>query len=428
MPIIYYPLFPSSSGGSVTSVGMTGDGVIFSPTVNGSPVTSSGTLVPMLLQQTENTVLAGPTSGAGTPTFRALVAADIPDLSASQITSGVLAVAQGGTGTASPSLVAGTNVTITGTWPDQTINASGGTAGGSDTQVQYNDSGSFGGDAGFTWDYTDQILTLGLTDFTAEVANSPSLVLAGSYESDETPTYAEDSWTIQNIIGSGENGQSALTLTHSGSPLGVLQIVQSGIDSQPTFIAGTTVANVMSYGLIDNDSDYITNVVNNSTPAAETQWATAVASAQLGASGDGAILSLGAASGPTFEIACNEYGEYALATGDFKFLDALYLGAALYDSTASAGSAGAILNSTGSAVVWTSVPTLSTLVLTGAPPTVSAGQLGLGSTTGFGNGSSGTAVTTTTQGTGSGPVTPQTVAGYIEANVGGTTVWLPYFE
>ena len=37
-----------------------------------------------------------------------------------------LSVAQGGTGTATPALVAGTNVTITGTWPDQTINASGG--------------------------------------------------------------------------------------------------------------------------------------------------------------------------------------------------------------------------------------------------------------------------------------------------------------
>jgi hypothetical protein len=37
---------------------------------------------------------------------------------------GTLAVASGGTGTASPSLVAGTNVTITGTWPNQTVNSS----------------------------------------------------------------------------------------------------------------------------------------------------------------------------------------------------------------------------------------------------------------------------------------------------------------
>ena len=38
--------------------------------------------------------------------------------------SGVLPVANGGSGTATPSLVQGTNVTITGTWPNQTIAAS----------------------------------------------------------------------------------------------------------------------------------------------------------------------------------------------------------------------------------------------------------------------------------------------------------------
>ena len=43
--------------------------------------------------------------------------------------AGILAVANGGTGTATPGLVAGTNVTITGTWPNQTINSSGGSGG-----------------------------------------------------------------------------------------------------------------------------------------------------------------------------------------------------------------------------------------------------------------------------------------------------------
>jgi hypothetical protein len=38
--------------------------------------------------------------------------------------SGILPVANGGSGTATPSLVQGTNVTITGTWPNQTIAAS----------------------------------------------------------------------------------------------------------------------------------------------------------------------------------------------------------------------------------------------------------------------------------------------------------------
>jgi hypothetical protein len=56
------------------------------------------------------------------------VAGGLIDL-ASGVT-GVLPIANGGTGTASPSLVQGTNVTITGTWPNQTINSSAGVTAG----------------------------------------------------------------------------------------------------------------------------------------------------------------------------------------------------------------------------------------------------------------------------------------------------------
>ena len=64
----------------------------------------------------------------GTPTSATLTnATGLP------LTTGVtgqLPVANGGTGTATPSIVAGTNVTVTGTWPNQTIAS---TAGGSGT-------------------------------------------------------------------------------------------------------------------------------------------------------------------------------------------------------------------------------------------------------------------------------------------------------
>jgi hypothetical protein len=40
--------------------------------------------------------------------------------------SGILPVVNGGTGTSTPAIVAGTNVTVSGTWPNQTINATGG--------------------------------------------------------------------------------------------------------------------------------------------------------------------------------------------------------------------------------------------------------------------------------------------------------------
>ena len=47
----------------------------------------------------------------------------------------ILPVAHGGTGTATPSIVGGTNVTVTGSWPNQTISASGG-GGGSSINVK----------------------------------------------------------------------------------------------------------------------------------------------------------------------------------------------------------------------------------------------------------------------------------------------------
>lgn len=79
-----------SGTGTVTSVGMAGDGVIFNSTVTNSPVTSSGTLTPVLLTHAQNLVLAGPASGsAAAPTFRALVALDIPAIPASQLSNGV---------------------------------------------------------------------------------------------------------------------------------------------------------------------------------------------------------------------------------------------------------------------------------------------------------------------------------------------------
>lgn len=80
------PTFQAVSAGSVTSVGLAAPSIF---TVTNSPVTTSGTLT---------------LSYSGTP----------------------LPVLNGGTGTATPSLVAGTNISITGTWPNQTVNSTGG--------------------------------------------------------------------------------------------------------------------------------------------------------------------------------------------------------------------------------------------------------------------------------------------------------------
>jgi hypothetical protein len=73
------PSWISNTAGSVTSVGLALPSIF---TVSGSPVTSAGTLTGTLNTQAANLVFAGPTIGvAATPTFRSLVAADIPALS-----------------------------------------------------------------------------------------------------------------------------------------------------------------------------------------------------------------------------------------------------------------------------------------------------------------------------------------------------------
>jgi hypothetical protein len=93
----------TSTADGVTSVGGTG-------TVNGISLTGTVT-------STGNLTLGGALTGVGLTT---------------QVT-GILPVANGGSGTATPALVQGSGVTITGTWPNQTIAAAG--SGGTVTSV-----------------------------------------------------------------------------------------------------------------------------------------------------------------------------------------------------------------------------------------------------------------------------------------------------
>ena len=181
------PSFPSTGGsGTVTSVDVTGGTTGL--TTSGGPVTTSGTIIfagtlnianggtgeitasaafnalspvttlgDLIYGSAANTNdrLAGNITatknflvqtGTGTvsaaPSWGTIDVADVPTLNqnttgtASNVT-GIVAVANGGTGTATPALVAGTNVTITGTWPNQTINSSnpGGTVTSVDATV-----------------------------------------------------------------------------------------------------------------------------------------------------------------------------------------------------------------------------------------------------------------------------------------------------
>jgi hypothetical protein len=89
-----------TAGPVVTSVGGTGtvSGLTLSGTVTSTGnLTLGGTLAVLpdnFASQTANTVLIAPNGSAGAPTFRALVATDIPGLSAAKITSGTIDAAR----------------------------------------------------------------------------------------------------------------------------------------------------------------------------------------------------------------------------------------------------------------------------------------------------------------------------------------------
>lgn len=209
----------ASASGSVTSVAIS---VPPELSAAGSPITTAGTFTISKTSQTANTVAAGPASGgAATWGFRALQAADIPSLAASKITSGTLAVARGGTnsGTAltnkqvmvssggaiveagamtngqiligntgnAPTiatLTAGSNVTITNSAGGITIAATGGGGGGSvagsDTQVQFNDSGSFGANSGFLFDVANQNYVMGSLALNSRTTGYDNVAIGGN--------------------------------------------------------------------------------------------------------------------------------------------------------------------------------------------------------------------------------------------------------
>jgi len=166
---------------------------------------------PLASLGTATTVLHGNASGA--PTFGAVsLSADV---------SGTLPVANGGTGQTSytdgqllignstgntltkATLTAGTNVTITNSAGGITIAASGGgggSPGGSNTQVQYNNSGAFGGISGFTTDGTRVTASTtigvgGATPSTSGAGITFPATQSASTNANTLDDYEEGTWT-----------------------------------------------------------------------------------------------------------------------------------------------------------------------------------------------------------------------------------------
>ncbi|MFZ0963215.1 MAG: hypothetical protein WAO35_20330 [Terriglobia bacterium] len=277
-----------SGSGSVTSVAMTGDGIIYSATVSGSPITSTGTFAPQLLAQTANMVLAGPGTGtAATPTFRALASADLPATISSNTTGkaatatalassptqcgsnnwatgistsgnancsrpgfsnlgGTATVSQGGTGqtTASGAFNTLSPLSTEGDFLYYHSSANTRLGVGSNGQCLTSNGsdpvwGSCSGSSSLAWSTLvnpTANLTLAMSTYTTTfnhtaaanwtwanttaatsgtAQSSPLFNLSGTYWNGSAS--ATDSWSLQDVVANGTNGNSTLTLAHTGS-------------------------------------------------------------------------------------------------------------------------------------------------------------------------------------------------------------------
>lgn len=116
--------------GNVSGINPTGSGSVVlasSPTLVGATLAFPSLGTPSALVGTNISGTAANLT-AGNVTTDANLTGAVTSVGNATSYNNIVPVAKGGTGLANPSLVAGSNVTITGSWPNQTITAAGGSS------------------------------------------------------------------------------------------------------------------------------------------------------------------------------------------------------------------------------------------------------------------------------------------------------------
>ena len=373
----------------------------------------------------------------GTPT--SLTLTNATGLPLTTGVTGILPVANGGTGTATPSLVAGANIAITGSWPNQTIYATGAANSGTAGQLTYYASTgtTVSGNANAT--ISGGALTLGVAGTTAGstifsgstsgAVTVKSAAAAGTWTM-TLPTTAGTNGYVLSTDGSGVTSWVATTggggtvtsvnvsggttgLTTSGGPVtgsgtitlaGTLAIANGGT-GQTTASAGfNALSPITTTGdlIIGNGANSATRLgigtngyvlTSNGTTASWAASTGGVTSFQTSLSGltpststTGAITlagTLGATSGGT--------GQSAYATGDI-----LYASAVNTLSKLTAGTNGYVLTLAAGVPTWAASTGGVTSFSAGStgltPSTATTGAITLAGTLAVANG--GTGVTT----------------------------------
>jgi hypothetical protein len=249
---------PVASGG--TGITSFGSGVA---TFLGTP--SSANLAAALTDETGSGSAVFATSptlvtpNLGTPTT--LVLSSATGLPLSSGVTGILPVANGGTATATPALVQGTGVTITGAWPNQTISATG--TGGTVTSVS--GTGTVNG-----------------ISLSGTVTTSGNLTLGGTLSNVSLTTQVTGTLPVANG-GTGITSLGAGVATFLGTPssanlasavtdeTGTGALVFATSPTLVTPLLGTPTSGVLSACTVDGtDAVGFRNIPQNSQSAAYT--------------------------------------------------------------------------------------------------------------------------------------------------------------
>jgi len=227
--------------GTVTSVGLTLPSIF---SVAGSPVTGSGTLAGTLVSEGAHTVFAGPTTGTATPSFRSLVASDLPAVTNIAGGSSGVVLYQSGAGTTSftsagtTGQVLQSNGTSAPTWVTPT---SGSTTG--QTILAGNNIGGFQNVSlsGLAYDTGTHVLSV--------TGGSSSIANITDYGASTSASGATNTAAIQSAINTGKSVyipkgsypiSSQITLSNAGQLIYGDGPTQSILVAQPGF-SGTGV-------------------------------------------------------------------------------------------------------------------------------------------------------------------------------------------
>jgi hypothetical protein len=132
-------------------------------------------------------------------------------------------------------LTLGTNLSISGT----TINATGGgTPGGSDTQVQFNDGGAFGGASAITYNKTTSVTTFGgVVLTTAGSVTAPAIAAS-------TDTNTGLYWSAADELSIATGGTQRIAITSTGN----LDLIYSGSTKSTFAVSSGGYLNISSSG------------------------------------------------------------------------------------------------------------------------------------------------------------------------------------